>query len=292
MLVFSEPIYAARHYHMQNFFLYLTLFAYFGATGLWLLYFLAQREGYYRAGAWVMAGGLACHSLAIIQRAWVAGVLPAATFGETLLLFAWALVAAFLVLIWRYPIKILGALVAPLAALMVSGALTLPARHGTVSPLLKGFWLTVHICLTLTGYAALALAGLGGILYLIQERQIKSKRFGFFHHRLPSLSQLDNLNYWCLTTGFPLLTAGIISGSLYAQHTQGRFFSWDPKEILTFIAWLIYAVLLHERLTVGWRGRRAALLAICGFVVLLCTFVGANLWLTGYHSFSSFIQRP
>ncbi|HLD47427.1 MAG TPA: cytochrome c biogenesis protein CcsA, partial [Desulfobaccales bacterium] len=199
---------------------------------------------------------------------------------------------AFLVLIWRYPIKILGTLVAPLAALMVSGALILPARHGVVSPLLKGFWLTVHISLTLTGYAALALAGLGGILYLIQERQIKSKRFGFFHRRLPSLSQLDNLNYWCLTTGFPLLTAGIISGSLYAQHTLGRFWSWDPKEILTLIAWLIYAVLLHERLTVGWRGRRAALLAICGFLVLVCTFVGANLWFTGYHSFSSFIQAP
>ncbi len=150
----------------------------------------------------------------------------------------------------------------------------------------------MHICLTLTGYAALALAGLGGILYLIQERQIKSKHFGFFHRRLPSLSILDNLNYWCLTTGFPLLTAGIISGSLYAQHTQGRFFSWDPKEILTFIAWLIYAVLLHERLTVGWRGRRAALMAICGLFVLLCTFVGANLWLTGYHSFAAFIQKP
>ena len=93
-------------------------------------YFLAQREGYYRAGAWVMAGGLACHTLALIQRAWAAGALPAATFGEALLLFAWALVAAFLVLIWRYPIKILGALVAPLAALMVSGALILPARPG------------------------------------------------------------------------------------------------------------------------------------------------------------------
>ena len=90
---------------MNNLFLYLTLAAYFGATGLWLLYFLAQRQGYYRAGAWVMAGGLVCHTLALIQRAWTAGALPAATFGETLLLFAWALVAAFLVLIWRYPIR-------------------------------------------------------------------------------------------------------------------------------------------------------------------------------------------
>jgi cytochrome c-type biogenesis protein CcsB len=277
---------------MYNWFLSLTLIAYVGATGLWLAYFLAQREGAYRAGIYVMAGGLAVHTLALIQRAWVAGSLPAATFGEALLLLAWALVAAFLLLIWRYPIKILGALVAPLATVMVSGALLLPRRPGAVSPLLQGFWLTVHICLTLMGYAALALAGLGGILYLIQERQIKSKRFGFFYRRLPSLSQLDNLNYWCLTIGFPLLTGGIISGFLYAQHTLGRFFNWDPKEILTLIAWLIYAVLLHERLTVGWRGRRAALLAICGFLVLLCTLVGANLWLSGYHSFSKFIQQP
>ena len=164
----------------------MTLFAYFGATGLWLL-FPGPAGGLYRAGAWVMAAGLACHTLALIQRPWVSGSLPAAAFGEALLLFAWALVAAFLLLIWRYPIKILGALVAPLAALMVSGALILPQPHGAVSPLLKGFWLTVHICLTLTGFAALALAGLGGILYLIQERQIKSKHFGFFHRRLPSL---------------------------------------------------------------------------------------------------------
>jgi cytochrome c-type biogenesis protein CcsB len=277
---------------MTTAFLLITLIAYFGATGLWLAYFLIQRESYYRAGIWVMAGGLVAHTLALLQRAAVDGYLPVATVGEALLVFDWLLVAAFLVLIWRYPIKVLGALVAPLAALMVSGTLILPARQGAISPALKGFWLTFHICLTLMGYAALALAGLGGILYLIQERQIKSKQFGFFYRRLPSLSQLDTLNYWCLTIGFPLLTAGIISGSLYAQHTLGRFWSWDPKEVLTIMAWLIYAVLLHERLTVGWRGRRAALLAICGFLILICTFVGANLWLAGYHNFSSFIQKP
>jgi len=103
---------------------------------------------------------------------------------------------------------------------------------------------------------------------------------------------LDGLNYWCLTVGFPLLTAGIITGSLYAQYTLGSFFSFDPKEILTLIAWMIYAVLLHERLTVGWRGRRAAILALCGFGMLIITFVGASLWFEGYHSFDSFSGQP
>jgi cytochrome c-type biogenesis protein CcsB len=277
---------------MDKILLNLTLAAYFGAAALWLGFFLAQRENLCRYGAWAMAAGLGAHTLALIGYAWVYGYLPAASFRDAMLLFAWALVAAFLFLNWRYPIKVLGALVAPLAALMVCGALILPAGKGAVSPLLQSFWLIIHISVTLLGIAALALAFLGGIFYLIQERQIKGKKFGFFYRRLPSLSQLDTLNYWCLTIGFPLLTGGIISGSLYAQHTLGRFWNWDPKEILTLFAWLIYAVLVHERLAVGWRGRRAALMAICGFLVLVCTFVGANLWMNSYHNFARFIKLP
>jgi cytochrome c-type biogenesis protein CcsB len=277
---------------MGNALIYLTLIAYFAATGLWLGFFLAQRENLCQGGAWVMAVGLFFHSLELISRTWTAGYLPVATFGQALLVSAWALVAAFLFLYWRFPIKVLGALTAPLAALMVSGTLLLAPGHGAVAPLLQSLWLTFHIILALLGNAALTLAFLGGIFYLVQERQLKAKKFGFFYRRLPSLEQLDALNYWCLTIGFPLLTGGIISGSLYAQHTLGSFWSWDPKEILTLIAWLIYAVLLHERLTVGWRGRRAALLAICGFLVLVVTFVGANLWFGGYHSFASFLKQP
>ncbi len=276
---------------MTEYLPYVALAAYFGATGLWLAFFLIQRESLCHYGAWVLGGGLACHTLVLIQRTMAYGYLPVAVFGEALLLFDWVLVAAFLILNWRYPIHVLGALVAPLAALLVYGSLVLPqGQVGAVSPLLRGFWLTAHIGLALGGYAALTLNFLGGIFYLIQERQIKAKKFGFFYRRLPSLSQLDTLNYWCLTIGFPLFTGGIITGSLYAQHTLGRFWSWDPKEVLTLIAWLIYAVLLHERLTVGWRGRRASMLAILGFLVLVITFVGANLWMSGYHSFSKFVQ--
>ena len=273
---------------MTDYFLYLTLLSYFGATVLWLAFFLAQQDSLCRWGAWTLAAGLVWHTLALLQRTWAYGYLPVATFGDALLLFDWVLVAAFLLLNWRYPIRVLGALVAPLAALIIYGALILPQSQGTISPLLRGFWLTAHIVLTMGGFAALTLNFLGGIFYLIQERQLKAKRFGFLFRRLPSLSQLDTLNYWCLSIGFPLLTGGIITGSLYAQHTQGRFWSWDPKEVLTLLAWLIYAVLMHERLTVGWRGRRAAWLAICGFLVLLVTFVGSNLWMSGYHSFAKF----
>jgi len=277
---------------MANIFLSLTLLAYYTASALCIAYFLAQRESFCRLGAGVLAVGLGCHTVALALVTWTLGRLPVATLGESLLVFSWTLVAAFLLLFWRFPIRVLGALTAPLAALMVSAGLILPGGTGNVSPLLKNFWVMLHVGLTFMGVAALTLAGLGGLFYLIQERQIKGKKFGFFYRRLPSLEQLDALNYWCLTVGFPLLTAGMITGSLYAQYTLGKFFSFDPKEILTLIAWMIYAVLLHERLTAGWRGRRAALLALCGLVVLVITFVGAGLWLGGYHSFASFSGKP
>ncbi len=277
---------------MSTFFSFVTLIAYYLASALCLAFFLAQREGFCRGGAWMMAIGLGSHTLALIAQIWTQGLLLVATFAGALSVFAWALVAAFLLLYWRYPIKVLGALVAPLAALIVSGSLIMPGKVGAVSPALRSFWVYLHVILAFLGNASLTLAGLGGIFYLVQERQIKGKKFGFFYRRLPSLEQLDALNYWCLTIGFPLLTGAIITGSLYAQLTLGRFWNWDPKEIFTLIAWLIYAVLLHERLAVGWRGRRAALMAICGFLVLIITFVGANLWLSSYHSFAAFTQQP
>lgn len=277
---------------MNPFFSYLTLLAYYVAGGLCLAFFVAQREGFCRGGAGVLLLGLGCHTLALAAGIWSQGLLTVATFGGALSLFAWALVAAFLLFYWRQPIKVLGALVAPVAALVVSGSLILPGQATEISPELRNFWVYLHILLAFLGNAALTLAGLGGILYLIQERALKGKKFGFFYRRLPSLEQLDALNYWCLTVGFPLLTGAIITGSLYAQLILGRFWNWDPKEILTLIAWLIYAVLLHERLAVGWRGRRAALMAICGFVLLIITFIGANLWFSSYHSFAAFTQQP
>ncbi|HSO17956.1 MAG TPA: cytochrome c biogenesis protein CcsA, partial [Desulfosarcina sp.] len=83
--------------------------------------------------------------------------------------------------------------------------------------------------------------------------------------------------------GFTMVTIGLITGVVYAKAVWGRFWSWDPKEVWSAITWLFYAALLHERLTVGWRGRRAAFMAIIGFGVLLFTFFGVNFLLQGHH---------
>jgi cytochrome c-type biogenesis protein CcsB len=153
---------------------------------------------------------------------------------------------------------------------------------------LRSIWLPIHTTLAFLGEAFLGLAFCGGLMYLIQENQIKNKKWSQFLHRLPSLQTLDDLNYLCLSLGFPFLTLGIITGSIWAEYAWGSYWNWDPKETWSLVTWLIYAALLHGRLTIGWRGRRAAYFLIIGFAVVLFTFLGVNLLLPGLHSYDSF----
>ncbi len=113
-------------------------------------------------------------------------------------------------------------------------------------------------------------------MYLLQERQLKSKSLGTMYYRLPSLEFLDSLGHRALLVGFPLLTVGLLTGALYAQAAWGLVLTWDPALVLSLLAWLIYAGLLQARLTAGWRGRRAALLAVVGFGILLGAVVGVS----------------
>jgi cytochrome c-type biogenesis protein CcsB len=200
------------------------------------------------------------------------GHVPVQNLHETLSSFGWAVVGVFLILQVKYHLMVLGALVAPLATLSVVIASMLPRPPVELAPFVKGLWRTLHVGTLIVGNAAFAIACFAGILYLIQEKAIKGKRPGFFFRRLPSLKLLDSMGYASLIVGFPMLTFGIITGVIYAQMVRGRFWTWDPKEILAGITWLVFAALLHERLAVGWQGRRAAIMTIVGFVILLLTF--------------------
>ena len=150
-------------------------------------------------------------------------------------------------------------------------------------PKLNPYWIYGIVITIFLGNAAFALACGLGVLYLLQENAIKKKTRGFFFSRLPSLDLLDTTGYACIVVGFSMITIGLITGVVYAKAIWGRFWSWDPKEVWSAITWLFYAVLLHERLTVGWRGRRAAIMAIIGLGVLLFTFFGVNFLLQGHH---------
>jgi cytochrome c-type biogenesis protein CcsB len=261
-----------------------TTVLYLLSTVGYVLFLFLQREVLHRAGTSVLAVGLAVHTLQLVAGTISAGHLPVQNLAETLSFAGWALAGVFLLVQWRYRIKVLGIYAAPLAALVMVFASQLPRTAAATdgSPF-SSAWFVIHILTVFVGEAALALAGGTGVLYLIQERAIKTKKRGFFFRRLPSLDLLDTTGYACLVVGFTLLTVGLITGFVYAKAIWGRFWGWDPKEVWSGITWMLYAVLLHERLRVGWRGRRAAIMAIVGVGVLLFTFFGVNFLLKGHH---------
>lgn len=123
-------------------------------------------------------------------------------------------------------------------------------------------------------------------MYLIKKLD-REKRHNVFLKLIPRQGILDDLNYQMVAIGFFMLTLGIITGSVWAYSAWGRYWGWDPKETWSLITWCLYAALLHQRLTVGWRGKKAAIMAIFGFSAILFTFLGVNLLLTGLHAYSN-----
>jgi cytochrome c-type biogenesis protein CcsB len=254
----------------------------------YLLFIVFQIRLMARISYGLLLLGFLMHTLTISLWTIQTGYFPIHNFRESLSFFAWTIIGVYLIIQLRFNILVLGSFLSPLAAGMMIGSSFLSPQTGPVNPLLHNLWLMVHILFIFAGNGVFAVAFLAGVMYLIQERQIKSKRLGHLYHRLPALEVLDALNYNCLILGFPLLTLGLLSGSIFAQYTLGTFWRWDPKEVWSLITWLLYAALLHGRLVTGWRGRRSAMISIIGFLVLIFSFLGVNFLVKGYHSFSAF----
>ncbi len=270
---------------MDLVFFYGALAAYLAGTLLYLIHLVTRRSGPGRLATAATLAGLVAHTLAQAVRIWLLGRPPLGSSFESLSVFAWVLVLIYLVLEFRYHNRIFGAFVLPIVLLAGSTAAALPDRVGALRPAWRGAGLWLHVSLAVVGNAAFALTFCLGLMYLIQERQLKSKSPRPIAYRLPSLELLDTLSYRALFVGFPLMTLAIITGSLWAAHAWGSYWAWDPKQTWSLITWVIYAGLVHARLSAGWRGRKAALLAIIGFSAVLITFVGVNLFTGGMHAF-------
>jgi len=264
----------------------IVLSGYIFGSVLHLTYILKRHDNLPRVANLIIGISFLLHSIVIVFKFINYGQIPAMTPGDSMAFFAWAIIGTLLFINWRFRIYILGALITPIAAsFMFVAAFIIPARAITYSSIMESAWLTIHITSAFTGNGFFAAAFCAGIMYLIQESYIKKKQTGFLSKRLPSLSTLDKINNISLKAGFPFLTIGLITGFIYAKMVWHSYFRWDPKEILSIISWIIYTILLHERITVGWQGRRPAIMAIAGFILVLFTFLGVNYLFTGHHKF-------
>jgi len=268
------------------FFKFASLF-YLLATLAYSAFVIFLKDLFSRIAVIILSVGFAFHTLALVTRYVEAGYTPVTNLHESLSFFAWMIVGVLLIVHLKYKVNVLGSFLTPIALILMLFAFALPKEILPLAPVLRSFWHPFHVVFAFLGNAIFALGFCCGVMYLIQERQLKSKKMGAITKRLPALEILDDLNYQSLTFGFPLLTLGIVTGAIWAEYAWGRYWNWDPKETWSLITWFFYAAMLHQRLTVGWRGRKAAIMAIVGFFSALFTFLGVNLLLPGLHSYSN-----
>ncbi|MBW1974967.1 MAG: cytochrome c biogenesis protein CcsA [Deltaproteobacteria bacterium] len=229
-------------------------------------------------------GGLLSHTAALWFRCYETPVPALFNTRFALSFFGFLLVTLFLSVYLRHKRPILGAFVMPLATISVAGSLFIPSGPVSVNPALKNSLVIVHLMFLFVAYAFFALAFCISIMYVLQERMIKKKNIQGWITRMPSLETLDRINHSCILIGFPFMTVGLIIGFAAAKILWHRGWSGDPKEVFSILTWIIYAVLFHERLAVGWRGKKASWLAICGFASVVVTFLGVNLFMKGHHT--------
>jgi len=229
--------------------------------------------------------GFAIHTVNIIYRYVAAGHIPITNPHEATSFFSWCIVLLFFFLEFRYRIGLLSSFIMPIVFILMLISSMLPREIKPLSPVLQSYWLGIHTVLAFLGNAAFAMSFGIGLMYLVQEHHVKSKKLGGLFERLPSLQTLDEINYRLITFGFPLLTLAIITGAIWAESAWGSYWNWDPREVWSLITWFIYAIILHARLVAGWRGKRAALLSILGFLTILIAFFGIKLLQKGLHVF-------
>jgi cytochrome c-type biogenesis protein CcsB len=263
----------------------LALTCYFAAAIVSIIEIFKSSKDLSKLIFYITGSGFLLHTANIIYLYFEAGHIPITGMHQASSFFAWCIAFMFFFLKYRYKIGIMGSFILPIVFILMLSSSIFPREIRPLSPALQSYWMIIHTVLAFLGNAAFAVAFGTGVMYLIQEHYVKSKHLGELFKRLPSLQALDEINYKLITIGFPLLTMAIISGALWAESAWGSYWRWDPKEVWSLITWFIYAIILHARLTAGWRGKRAALLSIIGFCAVLFTFFGVNLLLKSLHSF-------
>jgi cytochrome c-type biogenesis protein CcsB len=255
----------------------------------------------------------------LVLRWWQSGHFPISNLYESLCFLAWASTLTQLLVERSYPSPVVAAAATPMALGGVAFAsFALPDQLQQAAPLvpaLRSSWLVMHVSVIMVSYAALLVGSLLSLAVLVTDRgqqlELRSSSIGsggfrqaelaaaagapggsfnFSSGNLSLSEQLDSLSYRTITVGFLLLSVGIVSGAVWANEAWGSWWSWDPKETWALICWLVYAAYLHTRLSRGWQGRRPALVAVAGFVVICVCYIGVNLLGIGLHSYGWFLS--
>jgi ABC-type transport system involved in cytochrome c biogenesis permease subunit len=258
--------------------LYLCLFV------IHVLYFAVKKERILTIIWALFYGTFVLHTAGILLR-WTEsyrlgiGHAPLSNFYESLIVYGWCVSLVVILMKKRlgYPVI---TMCASVVALFFMGYASLsPSVQRNIQPLvpaLQSNWLHIHVITCFLAYAAFAISFICSGLYLLNWKSV-----------IPPKETLEEVNYRSIVVGFPLLSAGILTGAVWAHYAWGSYWSWDPKETWSLITWIVYAVFLHARYVRGWKGKRAVMLSLIGFLSVIFTYFGVNFILAGLHSYAT-----
>ncbi|AZI65717.1 MULTISPECIES: c-type cytochrome biogenesis protein CcsB [Rhodococcus] len=242
-------------------------------------------------GAAVLVVGLGLHLVSIVLRGFATGRFPLGNMYEFVTMATVAATATGIVFLRGQTYRAMWVfLLAPVLILMFVAATLLYADAAPVVPALQSYWLPIHVTIVSIGSGVFLVSGVASLAFLLRIRQPAGAErrgpVGAMARRLPDAQTLDRLAYRTVIVGFPLFGVGVILGAIWAEAAWGRFWGWDPKETMSFIAWVIYAAYLHARATAGWRETKAAWINIAGFVAMLFNLFIINMVVSGLHSYA------
>ncbi|WP_235834849.1 c-type cytochrome biogenesis protein CcsB [Actinomadura logoneensis] len=233
--------------------------------------------------------GWASHLGVILTRGLAAHRWPWGNMYEFLTAIAFAAVTAFLIVLARYRARFLGAFVMFAAVIALGVAnIWLYDSVGPVTPALNSYWIAIHVTAAIIATGSFTVAGAATALYLLKSRREAAGPVpeDSVWARVPGVDALDRLALRVTTFAFPIWTAAIVMGAIWADEAWGRYWGWDPKETWSFVTWIAYAAFLHARATAGWKGRKAAVLSLVAFACLIFNFFGVNYMFSGLHSYA------
>ncbi|MGW5189489.1 c-type cytochrome biogenesis protein CcsB [Kribbella sp. NPDC004138] len=245
-----------------------------------------------RIGILLTVLAFALHAGGVLTRGLAAGRVPWGNMYEFSITASLAVAIVYLALLKRQRLQWLGLGVTfVITAALGIAVLAFYVPAGDLLPALHSYWLVIHVSAAAIAGGGFTLGGLASVLYLIKSRAearaVDGKSMPAALRRVPSAESIDAVAYKVHAFSFPIWTFGVlVAGPIWAYYAWGRAWGWDPKEVWSLVTWVVYAAYLHARATAGWRGRRAAWVAIAGWVVFLFNFVGVNLLLSGFHAYS------
>lgn len=246
-------------------------------------------------------------TIALVYRGIALNFFPLTNLYESLIIFAWAIIAAYLLLEWKFKINSFGWVVSGFLLIVFLYATWLPPSQKQIAPLvpaLQSYWRVIHVPPLLMSYALFLIGAFSGAAYLIEtiflnkskeNLKLMTKQIGvdkgvqissYVNEASERAHFFDEVTYRCITFGFPLLTIGIINGALWANHAWGALWQWDPKETMALVTWFIYAAYLHFRLNTKVSNKVLAFIALVGVAMVYLTYLGVNQFnFGGLHSY-------